>query len=169
MVYRLTLSLVLLGSFLNANAGSFDIKSSPDTVPTYYHFDDMEFVFSYNNDTTYIINFWATWCKPCVEELPFFEKAYRAFENKPVKFIMISLDFKKQIQSKLVPFLEKRPDMPETWVLLDQDGNTWIPKVDDVWDGAIPVTLFYKGDKRKFVGESFENYEQIQSIIQSFL
>ncbi|MCB0641228.1 MAG: redoxin domain-containing protein [Phaeodactylibacter sp.] len=166
MMLRKILPVIVLATILYTPLVAQEQTTAP--VPIYPEFDQIEHLLHQDNDTTYVINFWATWCKPCVEELPFFEKAYRAFENQPVKFIMVSLDFKKQIQSKLIPFLEKRPDMPETWVLLDQDGNSWIPKVDEVWDGAIPVTLFYKGDKRVFVGESFDDYEQLQSIIQSF-
>ncbi|MEZ5058889.1 MAG: TlpA disulfide reductase family protein [Saprospiraceae bacterium] len=168
--------LFLFGWFgifvLSGVSGQEELKNPPltiDDIPVYQQFDDMQYVLEYNNDTTYIINFWATWCKPCVEELPYFEKAYRAYENKPVKFIMVSLDFKKQLESKLVPFLNARPDMPSTIVLLDQDGNTWIPKVADEWDGAIPVTLFYNGNKRKFIGHSFESYDEISTIIDSFL
>jgi thiol-disulfide isomerase/thioredoxin len=168
--------LSLLGSFgllLFSSLSAQESSGSPGLtikdIPVYPSFDDMEYVLDYNNDTTYIVNFWATWCKPCVEELPYFEKAFRAYENKPVKFIMVSLDFKKQLESKLVPFLNARPDMPSTIVLLDQDGNTWIPKVTDEWDGAIPVTLFYKGNKRKFIGHSFESYDEISTIIDSFL
>lgn len=169
MHYRLLLSVLAAFSLSTAGAAVSTKCINVDSIPVYREFEDLAFVLSYDNDTTYVINFWATWCKPCVEELPFFEKAYRAFEDKPVKFIMISLDFKNQIQSKLIPFVEKRRDMPETWALLDQDGNSWIPKVDEEWDGAIPVTLFYKKDKRKFVGQSFDSYNDLHTIIQSFL
>jgi thiol-disulfide isomerase/thioredoxin len=169
MFYRILFISLTFLSFQGVHASNPGQELFPDSLPVYQEFEEMSFIFSYDNDTTYVINFWATWCKPCVEELPFFEKAYRAFEDKPVKFIMVSLDFKKQIESKLIPFLAERPDMPETRVLLDQDGNTWIPKVDPVWDGAIPVTLFYKKDKRKFVGQSFHTYEELYTIIQSFL
>src|SRR4051812_44192108 len=48
------------------------------------------------NDTLYVVNFWATWCKPCVEELPYFQKAFQAFQSQPVKIILVSMDMKKQ-------------------------------------------------------------------------
>lgn len=172
-MFNKILFLVLFGctglANLTAQENSRNPSLSINDLPVYRQFDEMQFVLEYNNDTTYIVNFWATWCKPCVEELPYFEKAFRAYEDKPVKFIMVSLDFKKQLESKLVPFLNARPDMPPTVVLLDQDGNSWIPKVTDEWDGAIPVTLFYKGNKRKFIAHNFESYDEIATIIDSFL
>ena len=59
------------------------------------------------SDRLKIVNFWATWCKPCVEELPYIEEIHTAYAEKPVKVILVSLDFPKQIESKLIPFLEK--------------------------------------------------------------
>ena len=59
------------------------------------------------NDTTYLINFWATWCKPCVEELPFIEQIHSDDFDDPVQVILISLDFRNQLESKLIPFIEE--------------------------------------------------------------
>ena len=55
---------------------------------SYEKFDDIAPLFNKNNDTTYVINFWATWCKPCVEELPYFEDLYAAYSDKKVKIIL---------------------------------------------------------------------------------
>ena len=129
----------------------------------------MAHIFDYKNDTTYIINFWATWCKPCVEELPYFEEVHAKYSNKPVKVILVSLDFKKQIEKKLLPFIQNRNLQPEVVVLVDPDANSWIPKVDDVWDGAIPVTLFYNSEKRKFVGKQFADHDELETILKTFL
>ena len=63
---------------------------------------------SIDNDTTYILNFWATWCLPCVEELPEFEKLTSAYQNEKVKVILISLDFYKKLSITVIPYLENK-------------------------------------------------------------
>jgi thiol-disulfide isomerase/thioredoxin len=60
------------------------------------------------SDTTYVINFWATWCKPCVEEIPHFEKLYATYKNQKVKVIMVSCDFKKQLETRVIPFVQNK-------------------------------------------------------------
>ena len=58
-------------------------------------------------DKTYVINFWATWCAPCVKELPYFEEVNKEFKDKNTEVILVSLDFPSQIESKLKPYLKK--------------------------------------------------------------
>ena len=57
------------------------------------------------SDTVYVVNFWATWCKPCVEELPVFEKLNKRYGGKKVQVILVSNDFKMNIETKLKPFV----------------------------------------------------------------
>lgn len=139
------------------------------TVPVFESFSDLAPIFERNNDTTYVINFWATWCKPCVEELPYFEDIHTAYAEQPVKVILVSLDFKKYIDSKLIPFIETRNLQSEVVALVDPDANSWISAVEESWDGAIPVTVIYKGGKRKFVSGQFANHEELETIVKSFL
>lgn len=122
--------------------------------------------FDKQNDTTYVINFWATWCGPCVKELPYFFEAEKALADKPVKFIYASLDSKRKVEKKLLPFLEKE-DMNSTVVLLGQkDADQWISKVSEGWDGAIPATLVYSQKANKFYAQSFENAEDVKKIVE---
>jgi thiol-disulfide isomerase/thioredoxin len=94
-------------------------------------------------DELQVVNFWATWCPPCVTELPYFEKLSKEYTGKGVKFILISLDFPSQIETKLIPFLEKNKITAEVKVMTNLDYNSWIDKVDAGWQGNIPVTLFF--------------------------
>jgi len=91
-----------------------------------YNFDQLEPLLSLKNDTTYIINFWATWCKPCVEELPYFEELNEYAFGKKMKVILVSLDFKKQFETKLIPFINEHKLRSEVVVLSDPDSNSWI-------------------------------------------
>jgi len=101
----------------------------------------LAFIFQQKNDTTYVINFWATWCAPCVKELPYFEKLNQKYTDKKVKVILVSQDFSKQLEKKLKPFLEKNKLQSEVLVLIDPDANSWIDKVNPAWSGAIPATV----------------------------
>ena len=132
-------------------------------------FDGWEHLFHLDTDSTYVINFWATWCKPCVEELPYFEQLGQAYSNQKVKVILISLDFPQQIEKKLVPFIRKNNVRSEVWVLDDADANTWIDKVSPQWSGAIPATLVYNRNTREFREQTFDTYEELNAIVEPLL
>jgi len=138
-------------------------------IPIFDSFSDIEPIFKQNTDTTYVINFWATWCKPCVEELPYFEELHNKYGNEKVKVILVSLDFPKQLESKLYPFVDKHQLKSEVLALIDTDYNSWIDRVDPSWGGAIPVTVIYRKDKRTFIGEQLANFEELDQLVSSFL
>ena len=138
-------------------------------IPIFDKFSDIEPIFRMDNDTTYLINFWATWCKPCIEELPYFEKFNEKHKNDKVKVILCSLDFPKQIESKLIPFVNKHRLQSDVLVLLDGKFNNWIDKVSDEWSGSLPATYIYQKDKKQFFEKSFKNVEELEQVIQPFL
>ncbi|MFK7809135.1 MAG: TlpA family protein disulfide reductase [Saprospiraceae bacterium] len=134
-----------------------------------YDFESFEPLLHINNDTTYIVNFWATWCKPCVAELPYFEQLHENYKNEKVKVLLVSLDFSSVIEKKLIPFINKRNLKPEVVVLDDPNSNKWIDKVDPEWSGAIPATVIYQGKKRGFFERSFEKYEDLVEVMEGVL
>lgn len=120
------------------------------------------------NDTTYVVNFWATWCKPCIAELPAFEKINEEFAEQKVKVILASLDFPDKIEKQVVPFIERHNLKSEVVLLDDPDANSWIPKVSTEWSGAIPATIIYNREGRKFYERSF-TYEELNAELSSIL
>lgn len=121
--------------------------------------------FNRHDDTLRIINFWATWCKPCVEELPFLEHITESYPK--VKVTLVSLDFPKHIDTKLVNYLIANKIKSKVVVLDDDDANTWINDVDKQWSGAIPATIIYKKNKKHFYEKSFKK-EELINIVESF-
>ena len=115
-----------------------------------------------------IVNFWATWCKPCVEELPFFERINEEYKDQNVEVLLVSLDFPTQIEEKVLPFIEKNKIRSKVILMSDPDQNTWIPKIDETWSGAIPATIIYTKNKRAFYEKAF-TYEELISELNEFL
>ncbi len=120
-----------------------------------------------NSDTTYIINFWATWCKPCVEELPDFEKINAQYKDKKVMVILVSCDFRKQLDSRVIPFLADKNIRSKVVLMNESDPNSWIERVDSKFTGAIPATLIINGKKDfRFFKEGETNYKELDSIVK---
>jgi thiol-disulfide isomerase/thioredoxin len=120
------------------------------------------------DDKIYVVNFWATWCAPCVKELPYFEKVNQEYKDKNVEVILVSLDFPKKKKSKLLPFIQKKNLQSKVLHLDDIDEQFWIADIDEGWSGALPATLIYKKGQRKFFEQSFTQ-EELENEIQSFI
>lgn len=122
-------------------------------------------------DTTFIVNFWATWCKPCVEELPIFEGVdeNEYHHTGPLKILLVSLDFKKEFTSRLVPFIKDRHIKKEVVLLADADMNSWIPGVNKDWDGNIPVTWMIQNKKEQFLNRSVADKKELDQLIADFI
>jgi thiol-disulfide isomerase/thioredoxin len=130
---------------------------------------DLEKRINTDSDTTYIVNFWATWCAPCVKELPDFDSIAKTYGVEKVKMLLISMDFKEDLESKVIPFCKKKQLYSEVFILDELNGNYFIPKVSDKWTGAIPATLILNNKKhyREFYEKKL-NYiflkEEIEKI-----
>ncbi|NOX85101.1 MAG: TlpA family protein disulfide reductase [Chlorobi bacterium] len=133
-------------------------------VKVYRDFDEFAPLLQRENDTTYVVNFWATWCKPCVEEMPGFQELNKKFEGKKFKLILVSLDFESNIKSKVLPFI-KEHNVKADVVLLDApEQNKWIDRVNKSWSGAIPITVIYNKDFY-FFREGTLTYEELDKIV----
>jgi thiol-disulfide isomerase/thioredoxin len=138
-----------------------------DQIKVYDEYDRLATELVEPAETVHVINFWATWCKPCVAELPYLEALLDEDRLSNLKLTLVSLDFKNQIERKLLKFLNEHSIKANVVVLTDGKTNEYINKVDKTWEGSIPATLFVKGDKRVFYEGSFHNTQEIIDIINS--
>ena len=127
-------------------------------------FDSLYSKIDLSSDETYVINFWATWCSPCVKELPYFESVNLEYSEKNVKVLLVSLDFPSQIESKLKPYLKKNKIKSNVILLDDSKMNKWVPRVSEEWDGGIPATLIVNSSNYNFYPNPFEKEELVSEI-----
>jgi len=133
-----------------------------------FNYDELKPLLHAQDDKIYVVNFWATWCAPCVKELPYFEKINKEYKDKNVEVLLVSLDFPKKINSKLIPFINKKNIESKVILLDDKNEQFWIGDISEKWSGALPATLIYNKDKREFFVEPL-TYETLENTIQSFL
>lgn len=117
-----------------------------------------------NGTKTLVINFWATWCRPCVEELPDFEKFRAEHTGTDTEVWLINLDFNSVVETTVKNFIQKRGLQSRIIHLTDTDPNDWIDKVDPNWGGNIPATLVYIQGKRVSFHPNPLSYEELVKL-----
>ena len=153
-IYLILLVIAFYSSVLKSNTPVIIFKS----------FDQIQEYLKPQGDTTLIINFWASWCRPCVEEMPVIEQVRQEMKNEKVKFLLISLDDAGDLNKSVEPLIDRLKIKSKVIILDDTDFNSWIDKVDKTWSGAIPATLFVNKNTRKLVEKSFK-YQELTDII----
>lgn len=115
---------------------------------------------SRKGDHIQVINFWATWCAPCVKEIPLFEKLGR--ERADVKITLVSMDLDLDPNpEKVYRFVARKKLQSEVVILDEKDPNSYINQIDKNWSGAIPATIIINSrtGKRKFVEKELHEGE----------
>lgn len=138
---RLLLTVALLTFSLGANAQADQIKLK-----------DLQHLINSPADKVQVINFWATWCAPCVREIPLFEALNQ--ENNEVDITLVSMDYDLDPNpEKVYRFMSRKNLKSKVVILAESNPNNWIEKIDKNWTGALPATLIVntKSGKRKFV------------------
>lgn len=133
-----------------------------------YDYEGLEPILNKEDGKTYIVNFWATWCKPCLEEMPHFQKTFEEQKDNGVELILVSLDMPSMWQKRLVPYVKEKDLKGEVVILDDPKMNEWIPKIAESWQGGIPATLIYNENDRAFYERGF-TYEELNTELEKFI
>ncbi|MCX7636912.1 MAG: TlpA family protein disulfide reductase [Cyclobacteriaceae bacterium] len=107
-----------------------------------------------------VINFWATWCAPCVKELPLFEKLGQEYPNVKVTLVSMDLDLDPN-PDKVYRFIARKKIQSDVLILDEKDPNSYIDQIDKRWSGALPATIIInpKTGQRKFIGRELHEGE----------
>lgn len=120
--------------------------------------NDVVRYFSKDNDTVYVVNFWATFCKPCVAEIPYFISLCNKYKSRKVKLLLVSLDLPDYYPAKIRVFARKKQFNTSIAWLNETDADVFCPLIDKNWSGAIPATLLVNGKTgfRKFIEDDIK-------------
>ncbi len=160
---HLPIIVFLLVSLVNLAPASGQVKE--------VNFEELQAYFQKDNDTLYVINFWATWCGPCVKEIPYFERLQREFADEPLKVLLVSLDFAKNLQKKVIPFVKERQLRSRVLFLHQPSGHQWMDEIASKWSGAIPATYIVKNNREleAFYERSFKGYQSLLDVVEPHL
>jgi len=139
------------------------------TLKIFDSFSQLEERIQQAGSSILVINFWATWCGPCIEELPCFDELYRNYAGEDFEMVMVTLDFRSRIEPAVLPFLSKWNPKQEIILLADPEVDNWIPKVHPNWGGSIPATLLVCGEQRALAEKQFESYEDLKAFVLDFV
>lgn len=138
----------------------FFMQAKSQTIPK-WKIDSLVNYYNQKNDSIYVVNFWSTWCGPCVEEIPYLQSISKKYAAKKVKLLLVSLDASKLYPKKLAAFAKAKGITASLVWLNESDADIFCPAVDSSWGGALPATIIVnnKTGYRKFHEEMFSRQE----------
>ena len=141
------------------------------TIAVSTDYNELFSLFTKDDNTLYVVNYWATWCKPCVEELPHFMEVNQEFSShENFKMILVSLDKADELESDVQPFVQKNNITTDVYILSDNKRMTqWIPLVNEKWSGAIPATALYKNGQQVAFTEGQLTKEELKALINKHI
>ncbi len=121
-------------------------------------------------DKPTIFNFWATFCKPCIEEIPYFQELAKKYDSAGVQLVLISLDLSEAYPKQISSFATKYKFKSPMKFLDETNADLFCPVVDSTWSGSIPATLFVnnKTGYRKFYEEQLSK-KKLESEIENMI
>jgi len=118
-----------------------------------------------HSDKLRLINVWATWCGPCVEEFPDFVTMNRMYRDRGFEFVSISADDPEH-KDKALKFLQRNQASGPNYIFNTDDKYKLIEAIDPKWEGALPYTMLVEPDgKVVYAHQGIIDPDQLKLII----
>ena len=146
-------------------------EAMPQEIAVVTDYNEVFSKFIAQDDKLYVVNFWATWCKPCVEELPHFMEVNKEMQNdENFEMVLVSLDKASDFETKMKPFITQNNITTDVYLLSDNKRmNEWITALNPHWSGGIPATFIYKNGKQLEFKEGQLTKSELQNIIKEHI
>lgn len=132
------------------------------------HFDQF---LTQNKGKVVLVNLWATWCKPCIKELPALEKLHQKYQDKAVKVIAISIEGAAKADSLVRPFWDKMELTMDNYIVQDNNPESFINHFDKLWLGMVPTSFIFdtNGEKVETITGtlSYEAFEKKILVVKT--
>jgi len=143
------------------------LGSSQDRTVAVINQEELAELLSVQNDTTYVVNFWATWCPPCVSEMPILMEFAMRNKEKKIKMLLVSFDYTNKIEERVLPFIEDFNITEDVVVFDTPPGVEWMDYVYTNYTGSIPATVVFKGKHKTIHDGEIQSYKQLDSLFTS--
>jgi thiol-disulfide isomerase/thioredoxin len=127
------------------------IGSIASDTPRLVDASDVKEIVASHEGEVVLLNFWATWCPPCVREFPELVEVEKEYRGRGVAVISVSIDFPEKLEKELLPFLEEHQPDFEVYLKKDGDVTVFTRTIDPEWKGTLPATFFYDRQGRSSV------------------
>lgn len=128
-------------------------------------FEDFKSKIETPSDDLRIYNFWATWCAPCIDEMPYFESTVK--NTKGTSLVFVSLDDDRRPE-RVKAFVEKKGFSSPIWLLSEKEQKDWKQKLKKDWSGAIPATLFVTAEGKRHFHTGQISQEKLKGLIETY-
>lgn len=90
--------------------------------------------------TIVLVNFWATWCRPCLEEIPILQRLHEAYRDAGFTLVAVSLDQPDSADALVRPFMEKWFPGFDSYLSLEREMDDIVSSVDPAWNEILPTS-----------------------------
>lgn len=135
------------------------------SVPVWTSYEQLQQRLQQGGDTTFVINFWATTCPPCREEMPLLEALQSQTDKRQRKVLLLSLDRPQDAATRVLKYAQEAGLRSELALLADPHRNVWTAKVDSSWYGALPATWVVRGSQQSFRFGAFEKMADLEKMV----
>jgi thiol-disulfide isomerase/thioredoxin len=121
-----------------------------------------------SNSPAVLVNMWATWCVPCIEEMPDLLRLQQNYRERGVKLFLVSWDTDAKLAQQFLR--SKKVDFPSFIKDSGQNDPGFIDGLTDKWSGALPATFLFDGNgKLVQMWEGKQPYEVFEKKLLELL